>query len=474
MHAMLLKLAAWLLQKLAVAAVIVGLALAVYGLWLYAQEEGLLERGRLEKLQHAITERDQLLAAQQAVEKRIAGVRADLEEQKRRADKAAQIVAKLRELESFWDRWFGNREQQSANLEQIKRMEDLQNASKARLAELHGLVTKTIWEKEGADVALRRANEQVAALEASQSQARRYLREAWERTRWWIAIALASYFLGPTLWAILLYYGVASFMTRGRPIKLGPEPAALPEVGESRVSIEATLQPGELLRVKEKFLQASDEGIAKSTRFVLDWRIPFTSLACGLVELVQMKHPRGAAEGGGEYRVTLSNGDDPHIELAIVTVPAGASLVLRPSFLAGVIQREGDILVIKRHWRIFRWQAWISGQFRFFEFIGPCRLVVSGSRGVRAERLADREGQPSPARRTNQDATIAFTPNLEYRPVRAETFWSYYRGMNPLFDDLFAGKGLFVLQETATEGAAAKAGKFWSSVWSGVLKVFGL
>ena len=93
---------------------------------------------------------------------------------------------------------------------------------------------------------------------------------------------------------------------------------------------------------------------------------------------------------------------------------------------------------------------------------------------MRAEVLADREGQAAPARRTNQDATIGFTPNLEYRPVRAETFWSYYRGMNPLFDDLFAGRGLFVSQETATEGAAAKAGRFWAGVWNGVLKVFGL
>jgi hypothetical protein len=66
--------------------------------------------------------------------------------------------------------------------------------------------------------------------------------------------------------------------------------------------------------------------------------------------------------------------------------------------------------------------------------------------------LAERAGQAAPARRTNQDATIGFTPNLDYRPVSAETFWSYYRGMNPLFDDLFAGRGLFLVQETATEG----------------------
>ncbi len=267
-----------------------------------------------------------------------------------------------------------------------------------------------------------------------------------------------------------MFYGFGRLVGRGEPIRLGLDPAALPEVGESHVSIEAVLQPGDVLRVKEKFLQASDEGLGRSTRFVLDWQIPFTSVACGLVELVEMSHRQPA----GEYRVTLSNGDDPHLELALVEVPAGASLVLRPSFLAGVVQRQGERLTIRRHWRLLRWQAWVTGQFRFFEFVGPCRLAVAGSRGVRAERLADRAGQASPARRTNQDATIGFTPNLAYRPVRAETFWSYYRGMNPLFDDLFSGRGIFVLQETASDGSAAKAGKFWSGVWSGVLKVFGL
>lgn len=474
MYGMLLKFGTWLLQKLAIAAVIAAVALLAYGLWLYAQEEGFLEKGRVEKLQRALAERDVLLAAQQAVEQKLAKARADFDEQKRRAQKAAEIVAKLRELESWWDRLFGNPAQQASNAEQIKKMEALKTDATARLAELQGLVTSTIWEKNGVDTALARANAEVAGLEAAESESRRYLREAWEKTRWWIALALASYFLGPTLWALVMYFGFARLLAAGRPIRLGPDPAALPLVHESRVSIEGVLRPGEVLRIKEKYLQASDEGIAKSTRFVLDWSIPFTSLACGLVELVQMRHPAKAGEPGGEYRVTLSNGDDPHIEMALVEVPAGASLVLRPSFLAGVLQEESHSLQIRRHWRLFRWQSWITGQFRFFEFVGPCRLVVAGSRGVRAEVLADREGQAAPARRTNQDATIGFTPNLSYSPVRAETFWSYYRGMNPLFDDLFAGRGLFVLQETATEGSAAKAGKFWSSVWNGVLKVFGL
>ncbi len=468
---MLLTFARWLLQKAAVALAIVVLALAGYGGWLFLQEEGLLETQRLAKLERAVRERDALRAAQAAVDAKIGAAREALEREKERVRKAGEVVATLRQLESWWDKLFGNREQQAANAEQMKRMEALRGTAVAKLDDLQAAVTRAGWEKEGIDVALQRANEQVAMIEEAQSEVRKFVLAAWDSTKWWIAAALGGYFCGPTLWAVTLYFGVARLLVRGEPIRLGPEPAALPEVGQSHVSVEAVLRAGEVLRIREKFLQASDEGLGKSTRFVLDWRIPFTSVACGLVEMVEL---RPKAEQAGELRVTLSNGDDPHVELAIVELPAGASLVLRPSFLAGVQQRAGSRLEIRRHWRIFRWQAWITGQFRFFELMGPCRLVVAGSRGVRAERLAEREGAERPARRTNQDATIGFTPNLEYRPVRAETFWSYYRGMNPLFDDLFAGKGVFLVQETATEGSAAKAGKFWSSVWSGVLKVFGL
>lgn len=470
MQALLLRFALWLWQKLAATIIIIVLALAGYALWTFLQDEGVLEQQRIERLQRAMSDREQLLAAVAAVEGRIAGIRADLEKQKQNVQRAEKVISLLRELESWWQRWFGDKAQQDANAEQLRKMERLKADTTGKIAELQQAVTRALWEKDGAESALRRVNAEVGILEAGKSRIRHYLLLAWEKTKWYIALALVSYFFGPTLWALSLYYGLAPFLSRGRPIRLGPDPEALPRVGESHVSIEAVLQPGELLRIKEKFLQASDEGIVKSTRFVLDWRIPFTSLACGLVELVEMRH----AGSAGAYRVTLSNGEDPHIELAQVEVPAGGSLVLRPSFLAGVVQSGGRRVRIRRHWRIFHWQSWITGQFRFFEFVGPCRLVVSGSRGVRAENLADRDGQPAPARRTNQDATIAFTPNLEYRPVRAETFWSYYRGMNPLFDDLFSGRGVFVLQETATDGAAAKAGRFWSTVWNAVLKVFGL
>jgi hypothetical protein len=198
--------------------------------------------------------------------------------------------------------------------------------------------------------------------------------------------------------------------------------------------------------------------------------MPLTCFAAGLTELIEMRHEGGA----GERRVTLSNQADPHSELAVLALPAGAALVLRPSFLAGAVLPADGRLRVRRRWQLFRWQSWVTLQFRFFEFAGPCRLIVAGTRGVRVERLSAGEDGGVAARRANQDATIGFTPNLEYRPARAETFWSYYRGMNPLFDDLFVGRGLFLCQQVASNGEAKRARRFWAGVWSGTMRLFGL
>jgi len=46
--------------------------------------------------------------------------------------------------------------------------------------------------------------------------------------------------------------------------------------------------------------------------------------------------------------------------------------------------------------------------------------------------------------------------------------------MNPLFDDLFQGRGTFLCQEVSTGGPEAVARRFWATLWSGILKVFGM
>lgn len=470
MYSLLAKLAAGLLQKFAVVILIVVLALAAFAALLYYQDQRAARARGADWVQALQGERDRLQTLKSDIEARIASLQADAALQKDRIRRAEKVLQLLRELSSWWDRLFGNAEQQRLNEEQAKRVETLKRDAAGKLPEIERLLTHTLWEKEGVMLSLDRVQRQLVSAEELKTAGNHYLRAAWEAGRKYILFALAAYLFGPTLMRLFLFHAVAPLVASGKPLRFSRVVAAVPVVGASHVSVDAALWPGERLRVKEKYLQASDEGLTRKTRFLLDWRIPFTSLACGLSELVEMQN----VTAGAEYRVTFSNAQDPHIELAVVQVPQGSSLILRPSFLAGVINDAREPLRISRRWVIGRWLSWVTLQFRFFEFEGPCRLIVAGTRGVRAERLGEQEGQPRAARRTNQDATIGFTPQLDYRPVRAETFWGYYRDMNPLFDDLFAGSGLFICQETAHPGRAQAAGRFWSSVWNGLLKVFGM
>ena len=477
----LLKLIRWILEKFAAAALMVVLGTIACGLWLFLKDNVEVEHWHQEVRRALNGQRAETRAALDDVLQRMARISAAIAAQQERAKTADSAISRLRELESAWDRLVGNPEQQKANAQQLEKMTGLRLELQGKIQQLRRDLTRATWEKDGLEIALGKLDTRIASVEARQSRLLQHVEHTWNYplgrgalrlpVKGWVLVFLGLYFLGPTVGKYSLYSFLAPLIARGKPVRLAAQQAVMPEVGESRVTADLALAPGECLWVKEKFLQASDEGLRRRTRFLLDWRIPFTCCATGLVELIEM---RNHVAGGGDQRVTLSNQGDPHSELAVVTLPLGAALILRPSYLAGVVVAEARRLTIRRRWQLWRWQAWVTLQFRFFEFVGPCRLIVAGSRGVRAERLVDRTGEAMPARRTNQDATIGFTPNLDYRPVRAETFWSYYRGMNPLFDDLFVGRGIFLCQQVAVAGAAGRARHFWAGVWGGVMKLFGL
>jgi hypothetical protein len=465
-----LKFLRWLFQKVAAALLMVVLALGAYGLWIFLRDNVDFDLHRHEIVRAMNGERTHIREALIDVDHRLEQLTQSIAAEKERVAQAQKVMGKLKDLESTWDKLIGNPEQQAANAQQIVKMEELRQDALTKIEDLQRRYSRTTWERDGLEVALGKLEAQIVKVEAQRSKVMHYLLQAWERLRWWLFGALALYFLGPTVGKLFMYYGIAPTVMRGRPVRLSAKMAPLPEIGQSRVSLDLGLAAGERLWIRERFLQASDEGLRKRTRFLLDWRIPFTCLASGLVELVELQ----SADAGETEHITLSNQSNPHIELCLITLPEGSSIILRPSFLAGATAAEGQRVRIRRRWQIFRWQAWVTLQFRYFEFVGPSRLIIAGSRGVRAERLAKREGDRPSARRTNQDATVGFTPNLDYKPVRAETFWGYYRGMNPLFDDLFSGNGLFLCQEISTEGDAGRARKFWAGLWGSMLKVFGL
>jgi hypothetical protein len=102
------------------------------------------------------------------------------------------------------------------------------------------------------------------------------------------------------------------------------------------------------------------------------------------------------------------------------------------------------------------------------------KLVLWAYRGVRAERLTQENIKQGNERRTNQLATIGFTPSLSYRSRRSETFISYLRNQNPLFDDLFSGQGVFLCQQISRAEHHRQSGKFWANLWNGLTKIIGI
>ena len=464
------KLGSWLLRKLGGGVLIVALGLATCGLWLFVKDDFDFGTQKSELLQVLTGKHAQMLAARGDVEKQLANLRAEAATQQQRGQQAERVLTALHEAGGWWQKLFGDRAQQQIDAERRERLETMRNMARARVAELQKQMAAATLTKEAFDLALDQSDRRIQEVKQSGSRIVHYLRVAWDVARWYVVAVLLGWFLGPPFVKLVLFYGIAPFIVRRRPIRFARTMAALPEVGESRVSIEAALWPGETLRVKEKFLQTSDEGLTQKTRFLLDWRLPFTSVACGLVKLVEMHHPYA----GGELRVTFSSADDPPTELALVNVPEGASFILRPSYLVGVIGRAAEPLVIRRRWALWRWPAWVTRQLRFFEFVGPGRLIVGGPRGVRIESLAARDDQPAPVRRTNRRATIGFTPNLDYRLARTGKFWNYYRDRTPLFDALFTGTGFSLRQEAARGRRAQPARRFWAGVWNAGFKVLGL
>lgn len=470
MYGFLYRLGAWLLQKVGIAVLIAVVALVGMGLWLYARDQVDTETRRMEYVAQLEATKAAVIDARAEAQQALIDLKGAVEKQESRVAQANQVIKTLRELENWWAGLFGDPVQQQINADRIARMESLKTDAGLTIASLTRELQVVTSREEDLDFRLASIETDLVSSHESESAAAHYLRSAWTRSKTYLFVTLLIYFFGPTVIKVIAYFLIAPWMSRGKAIRFESDLVALPKVRPSSVSTELGLWPGEVLRAKESFLQSSDEGLRKKTRFLFDWAIPFTSLACGLTELVELRN----GHAGDRAALTLSNNDDPHSELAVIEVPEGAGIILRPSFLVGVITQGEDKVKIRRRWMLLRWQAWITLQFRFFEFVGPCRLVVAGTRGVRAEILAQTEGVTRSARRTNQRATIGFTPNLDYLPVRAETFWGYYRNMNPLFDDLFAGTGLFVLQETSSDPAKGGPMRFWSTLWSSVLKVFGI
>ncbi len=455
------KFGYWLVRKLVMVVVLALAGFVTTALWLFVQDADGYENDRgVHAAYRAHCERE--LAA---LDTQIAELDAAVAGEEQRAMLAGRVIKALRKLDNTWDRLIWNHAQQRANDGQLARMKVLKKSAEVELVKLRRERVLNERSHSEAVAEFASAERTLADFDRKISATRHYLKEARHQGRCYVLLILAVYLFGPTFVCLGLYYGLAPVVARGRPLRLAGEPSAFTTINAATEVVESALWPGQVFRGKKKFFATADDDLVRRARLLMSWRFPFSSLACGLFNLVEMRNVRN--DGG--RRITLAGPGTVADRFKVVDVPEGGSLILRPAFLAGLIFNTTEPLVIRRHWKFFRWQAWLAGQFRFFEFIGPCRLILAGDDTLKAERLDEGAVAPVPVFRVRQSKVAAFTPNLESRPVRAVSFWRYYIGETRLFEAGFSGRGLVVY---ATPGA--QRGIKSSSWRRRILKVFGL
>lgn len=282
-----------------------------------------------------------------------------------------------------------------------------------------------------------------------------------------IAVAiLLGILLVPLGIKAFLYFVVAPWATSRPAMRLLPSATGLVAAHEiaggrvSAVSIPVVLKENQELLIQPDHLQSTSSQARKETKWLLNWGFPFASLLSGMSLLTRIG-PAGAEP------VVLSSTRDPLSELGIIDVAQGAALVVRPRALAGVIHDRARPVRITRHWRLGL-QAWLTLQLRFLAFHGPVQLVVKGCRGICVERAGG-------GRMINQAATLGFSADVSYRNTRCETFISYWRGKEELFNDVFSGdSGIYVYEETPAAGRTAGIGRPLEGFTDAVLKAFGV
>lgn len=276
-------------------------------------------------------------------------------------------------------------------------------------------------------------------------------------------LVLVGVMLTPPLVKAFFYFVLASLAARRPAIELLPETsgALLLEAGHSSVSRAVEVDAAHELLVRPEFLQSASVQGRKDTCWLLNPQFPLTSLAAGMVALTRIRP-------ASTEQVYISSTRDPLSEIAILTLPQGAALVIQPHNLIGLVLRQGTPVRMTSHWRLGSLHAWLTLQLRYLAVHGPARLMVQGCRGVQIERA-------DAGRSINQAATIGFSANLAYSTRRCETFSAYLLGRQELLNDSFnGGPGFFFYEEMPHAEQRKGLARSLEGFTDALLKVFGI
>lgn len=236
----------------------------------------------------------------------------------------------------------------------------------------------------------------------------------------------------PIAYKLLAFFVLAPFAARTPPLRLLGEGAGLRR-GASGISAEIAIDRDDELLLRSG-LQSSAADIGGADRYVLDWAMPLTCLAAGLVNLQRLRSERP------DHVVVTGTDEDQRV--AAIVVPQGGAVVLQPRALLGLVKPRTKRLVVTRHWRLTKSISWITGRFRHVVFHGPCTLIFQGRDGVLVENA-------SSGRMIDRSLTLGFDAKLAYGAARSLSFLPFLRGRASLFNDRFGGEGRYLYQQRA-------------------------
>ena len=189
-----------------VTAVLLGLAVAAGAYWLFAHDSADFEAVRQDRLGALNAERIKFKAASVDVEKKLARLSGETTAQLERLKQADSIIVRLNELESTWEKYFGNRAQQKANAEQLERMQTVRDDAGKKVLQSKKDYTRATWERDGIEIALAKTEAGLKQAEVKRSRVRYYVEAAWEWESPWAVAAAWLFLLGPTARRIARFF----------------------------------------------------------------------------------------------------------------------------------------------------------------------------------------------------------------------------------------------------------------------------
>ena len=461
------QLISWLAGKLVTYVVILALLLAIFVVKVVPP---MVVKYHEKELEKAIAELSESRALVGEFAERAKAIGSEIETKKREIDELSRRREKLEKLfDKIWNNLF-KREELAAEKERIAKQEELlkqqilqAEAAREKLRIEGGESEEEVKRREllrdEKEKQLREIKEMRAALDS-------LMQNEFRQMAFKALLILAAIIIIPIVWKAFAYYVVAPMAQSSKPILLG---ADVPGSGgitatPSHPAQRIFLSEGEVMLTKVDYLQGSMGNFEKKTKWLMDWKYPFSSVAAGLYILTKIRNI-----GGESGQITLSTQENATEELAVIEIPEGKSMVFRPHYLVAVTHPLGTPPRIHSKWVFRKIHAWVNLQFRYLIVEGPAKLVFSAQRGVQVEEVLPN----LPGRRVNSHLTAAFSPHLNYSPKRAETFVAYVRGKNALFDDFFQGSGL-VIQQQVTGGQRNPVARIWEGVFGAIGKVFGI